>query len=189
MAEAQVTVDGQRLALPHPYFVIATQNPVEQAGTYPLPEAQMDRFGIRIGLGYVSAEEELRLLDYTPEHHPLEQLSACATVSDLLAARQAAALITVAPALRQYIVALVQATRNHAAVQMGASPRASIALLQLSRALELFDGESFVTPDVIQEIATDVLAHRLTLDPQARYGGTSAAGVVREILDHLPVPV
>jgi len=189
MAEAQVTVDGQRLALPHPYFVIATQNPVEQAGTYPLPQAQMDRFGIRIGLGYVSAEEELRLLDYTPEHHPLEQLSACATVADLLAARQAAALITVAPALRQYIVALVQATRRHPAVQMGASPRASIALLQLSRALALFDGEAFVTPDAIQEIATDVLAHRLALDPQARYGGTSAAGVVREILDHLPVPV
>ncbi|MFZ4626124.1 MAG: AAA family ATPase [Rhodoferax sp.] len=189
MAEAQVTVDGQRLALPHPYFVIATQNPVEQAGTYPLPQAQMDRFGIRIGLGYVSAEEELRLLDYTPEHHPLEQLSACATVADLLAARQAAALITVAPALRQYIVALVQATRSHAAVQMGASPRASIALLQLSRALALFDGEAFVTPDAIQEIASDVLAHRLALDPQARYGGTSAAGVVREILDHLPVPV
>ncbi len=189
MAEAQVTVDGQRLALPHPYFVIATQNPVEQAGTYPLPEAQMDRFGIRIGLGYVSAEEELRLLDYTPEHHPLEQLSASVTVADLLAARQAAALITVAPALRQYIVALVQATRRHPAVQMGASPRASIALLQLSRALALFDGEAFVTPDAIQEIATDVLAHRLALDPQARYGGTSAAGVVREILDHLPVPV
>lgn len=189
MAEAQVTVDGQRRALPHPYFVIATQNPVEQAGTYPLPEAQMDRFGIRIGLGYVSAEEEVRLLDYRAEHHPLDDLSPCASVADLLAAREAAAQITVAPALRDYMVALVQATRQHPAVHMGASPRASIALFQLARSLALFDGETFVTPDLVQEIAADVLAHRLTLDPQARYAGTTGADVVRGILAQVAVPV
>jgi MoxR-like ATPase len=189
MAEAQVTVDGRKRMLPQPYFVIATQNPVEQAGTYPLPEAQLDRFGIRLGLGYVSAEEEERLLDYTAARHPLDQLVPCATVGDLLAAREAAAGITVAPLLRRYIVALVQATRTHPAVQMGASPRASIALFQLARALALFDGVSFVTPDSIQEIATDVLAHRLALDPQARYSGTTSAEVVREILAQIPVPV
>jgi len=189
MAEAQVTVDGQRRVLPQPYFVIATQNPVEQAGTYPLPEAQLDRFGIRLGLGYVGAEEEARLLDYTAARHPLDQLTPCATVADLLAARDAAADITVAPALRQYIVALVQATRTHPAVHMGASPRASIALFQLARTLALFDGEPFVTPDAIQEIAADVLAHRLALDPQARYSGTTGAEVVRDILARIPVPV
>lgn len=189
MAEVQVTVDGKMRALPQPYFVIATQNPVEQAGTYPLPEAQLDRFGIRLGLGYVGAAEEERLLDYTAEHHPLDQLKACVTVADLLAARAAAANITVAPALRHYIIALVQATRSHPAVQMGASPRASIAIFQLARTLALFDGESFVTPDVIQEIATDVLAHRLALDPQARYSGTTGAEVVRDILAQNPVPV
>ncbi len=189
MAEAQVTVDGQRRVLPQPYFVIATQNPVEQAGTYPLPEAQMDRFGIRLGLGYVGAEEEERLLDYTAARHPLDQLAPCASVADLLAARDAAAEINVAPVLRRYIVALVHATRAHPAVQMGASPRASIALFQLARALALFDGASFVTPDAIQEIAADVLAHRLALDPQARYAGTTGAEVVREILARIPVPV
>ncbi|MBK7765853.1 MAG: MoxR family ATPase [Sulfuritalea sp.] len=189
MAEAQVTVDGQRRVLPQPYFVIATQNPVEQAGTYPLPEAQMDRFGIRLGLGYVDAESEERLLDYTAAHHPLDRLEPCASIADLLAARQAAEAVTVAPALRRYIVALVNATRRHPSVQMGASPRASIALFQLARVLAQFDGETYVTPDLIQEIAPDVLAHRLALDPQARYSGVQGAEVIREILRQVPVPV
>lgn len=189
MAESQVTVDGQRRLLPHPYFVIATQNPVEQAGTYPLPEAQMDRFGIRLALGYISPEEEVRLLDYRSEHHPLDALTPCATLADLQATREAAAAVTVAPALREYIVALVQSTRRRADVVMGASPRAAIALFQLSRALALFDGESYVTPDLIQEIAPDVLAHRIALDPQARYAGARSTDVVREILAQVPVPV
>ena len=189
MAEAQVTSDGQRRVLPQPYFVIATQNPVEQAGTYPLPEAQLDRFGIRLGLGYVSAEEEVRLLDYSAAHHPLDQLTPCVSVNDLLAAREAAASITVSPSIRKYVVELVQATRSHPAVLMGASPRASIALFQLARSLALFDGESFVTPDLIQEIAPDVLAHRLALDPQARYSGKTGLEVVRDILSRIAVPV
>ncbi|MDK2124832.1 AAA family ATPase [Parachitinimonas caeni] len=189
MAEAQVTVDGQRRALPEPYFVIATQNPVEQAGTYPLPEAQMDRFGIRLSLGYVSHAEEVKLLDYRATHHPLDELAACVSIADLLAAREAAARITVAPALREYIVTLVQSTRQQPDVHMGASPRASIAMFQLARSLALFDGESFVTPDLIQSIAPDVLAHRLALDPQARYAGRTAQDVVRDILQRVPVPV
>jgi MoxR-like ATPase len=189
MAEAQVTVDGHCRLLPPPYFVIATQNPVEQAGTYPLPEAQMDRFGIRLALGYIDANAEERLLDYATAQHPLERIEPCATVADLLAARAAAAAVTVAPAVRRYIVDLVQSTRHHPAVQMGASPRASIALFQLARTLALFDGNNFVSPDLIQEIAPAVLAHRLALDPQARYGGTTGADVVREILATVPVPV
>jgi len=189
MAEAQVTVDGERKALPQPYLVIATQNPIDQAGTYPLPEAQMDRFGVRLGLGYVSAQDEMRLLDYSLAHHPLAQLRACANVADLLAAREAAAKVQVAQPLREYIVALVQATRKHPGVHVGASPRASIALFQLARALAFFDDSDFVTPDGIQDIACDVLAHRLTLDPQARYGGTTGADVVDAILAQVPVPV
>ena len=189
MAEAQVTVDGVRKALPQPYLVIATQNPIDQAGTYPLPEAQMDRFGVRLGLGYVSAQEEVRLLDYSLAHHPLSGLRACATVTDLLVAREACAKVRVTQGLRQYIVALVQATRNHASVHVGASPRASIALFQLARALAFIDGNDFVTPDGIQEIACDVLAHRITLHPQARYAGTTGADVVRSILAQTPVPL
>lgn len=189
MAEAQVTVDGQRRALPDPYFVIATQNPIESHGTYPLPEAQMDRFGIRLGLGYVSAEEEVLVLDYAAAAHPVDHVTPCVSLDDLLAARQAASAITVVPALRQYVVALVRATRQRADVQMGASPRASITLFQLARVLALFDGLEFVTPDHIQEIAIDVLAHRLALDPQVRYGGGSAQDVVRDILRTVPVPV
>lgn len=189
MAEAQVTVDGVRRPLPDPYFVIATQNPLESHGTYPLPEAQLDRFGIRLALGYISAEEESQILDYAQTTHPLERLQACATLDDLIAARAAAARITVAPALQQYIVALVRATRERQDVLMGASPRASITLFQLARGLALFDGETFVTPDHIQEIAVDVLAHRLALEPQARYGGITGEDVVRDILKTIPVPV
>jgi len=189
MAEAQVTVDGQCRPLPQPYFVIATQNPVEQAGTYPLPEAQMDRFGIRLALGYVSADEEVRLLDYSASHHPLDDLKPCATVADLLAAREAATRIELAPVLRRYIVDIVQATRSRAEVQMGASPRASIAIAQLARALALFDGETFVTPDIIKEIAPAVLAHRLAIDTQARYSGASGLEIIRDVLDHVPVPI
>ena len=188
MAEAQVTVDGQCRLLPQPYFVIATQNPVKQAGTYPLPEAQMDRFGIRLALGYVDAAEEARLLDYTAVHHPLSSITPCATIADLLAARQAAAEIPLAPALRHYIVDLVQATRTRPEVHMGASPRASIAIAQLARALALFDGEAFVTPDLIQEIAPAVLAHRLAIDAQSRYSGIGGADVVRYVLEQTPLP-
>jgi MoxR-like ATPase len=189
MAEAQVTVDGKRLSQPDPYFVIATQNAVESHGTYPLPEAQMDRFGIRVSLGYVSADDEVRVLDYAAAAHPVDGITACASLADLVAARHAASQIAFAPALRQYVVALVRATRERADVQMGASPRASITLFQLARALALFDGDEFVTPDHIQEVAVQVLAHRLALDPQARYGGTSAQEVVREIVKTVPVPV
>jgi len=189
MAEMQVTVDGQRRLLPDPYFVIATQNPVESHGTYPLPEAQLDRFGLRLSLGYVPADEEVRMLDYSPSGHPVDALTPCATLDDLRAARVAASRIAVADALRQYIVALVAGTRARAEIRMGASPRASITIFQLTRALALVDGLDYVTPDHIQSIAVDVLAHRLALDPQAHYAGATAAEFVREIVAGIPVPL
>jgi MoxR-like ATPase len=189
MAEMQVTVDGRRRVLPDPYFVIATQNPVESHGTYPLPEAQLDRFGLRISLGYVPAEEEARMLDYSPSDHPVDGLSPCATLDDLRVARAAASRVVVANALRQYIVALVAGTRQRAEIRMGASPRGSITIFQLARALALVDGLDYVTPDHVQSIAVEVLAHRLALDPQAHYSGATSAELVREIAAATPVPV
>ncbi|MCZ7564920.1 MAG: MoxR family ATPase [Burkholderiales bacterium] len=189
MAESQVTVDGRRRPLPDPYFVIATQNPVESHGTYPLPEAQLDRFGMRLSLGYVSAEEEARMLDYSAAEHPVDRLEPCASLDDLRAARAAAARIPVASAVRDYVVALAAGTRRRAEIRMGASPRASITLFQLARALALVDGIDYVTPDHVQAIAVDVLAHRLALDPQARYAGATAAELVRAIVAAVPVPV
>jgi len=189
MAEMQVTVDGLRRALPDPYFVIATQNPVESHGTYPLPEAQLDRFGVRLSLGYVSAEEEARMLGYSPSEHPVDALTPCATLDDLRAARAAASRVSVTDALRQYIVALVAGTRRRPEIRMGASPRGSITIFQLARALALVDGLDYVTPDHVQSIAVDVLAHRLALDPQAHYSGATAAELVREIVAAIPVPV
>jgi MoxR-like ATPase len=189
MAESQVTIDGLRRPLPDPYFVIATQNPVESHGTYPLPEAQLDRFGLRLSLGYVSAEEEARMLDYSAAEHPVDRLAPCASLDDLRAARAAAGRIAVTDAVRRYVVALVAATRTRAEIRMGASPRASITLFQLARALALVDGHEYVTPDHVQAIATDVLAHRLALDPQAHYAGATAAELVRQIVATVPVPV
>jgi len=189
MAEMQVTVDGVRRTLPDPYFVIATQNPVESHGTYPLPEAQLDRFGVRLSLGYVSAEEEARMLGYSPSEHPVDALTPCATLDDLRAARAAASRVSVTDALRQYIVALVAGTRRRPEIRMGASPRGSITIFQLARALALVDGLDYVTPDHVQSIAVDVLAHRLALDPQAHYSGATAAELVREIVAAIPVPV
>jgi len=189
MAEMQVTVDGARRALPDPYFVIATQNPVESHGTYPLPEAQLDRFGLRLSLGYVSAEEEVRMLAYAPSEHPVDSLTPCATLDDLRAARTAASRVAVTDGLRQYIVALVAGTRRRAEIRMGASPRASITIFQLARALALVDGQDYVTPDHVQSIAVEVLAHRLALDPQAHYSGATASELVREIAAATPVPV
>ncbi|CAK0772953.1 MoxR-like ATPase [Gammaproteobacteria bacterium] len=189
MAESQVTVDGQKRTLPDPYFVIATQNPIESHGTYPLPEAQLDRFGLRLSLGYVASEDEIRMLEYSTAQHPVDHLAPCATLDDLRAARRATKKVEVDETLRSYIVALTAATRNCAEIRMGASPRASITLFQLARALALIDGRDFVTPDDVQSIAIDVLAHRLVIDPQAHYSGTTANELVRQIVATVPVPV
>ncbi|CAK0778714.1 MoxR-like ATPase [Gammaproteobacteria bacterium] len=189
MAESQVTIDGLRRALPDPYFVIATQNPVESHGTYPLPEAQLDRFGLRLSLGYVALEDEIRMLEYSTAEHPVDRLTPCATLDDLRAARSAAAEVGVAESVRGYIVALTAATRHRAEIRMGASPRASITLFQLARTLALIDGRDFVTPDDVQSIAVDVLAHRLVIDPQAHYSGTTASELVCRIIADVPVPV
>jgi MoxR-like ATPase len=188
MAEHQVSVDGTRHRLAEPFFVIATQNPVELHGTYPLPEAQMDRFAIRLSLGYVSAEDEVEILSAQNRTHPLDTLTSCASVGEVLEARRSLAAVRVSEEIKRYIVDLAAATRRAPAVRLGASPRASLAVVKLAQALAHFDGMEFVTPDHVQEIAVEAIAHRLVLDPQRRFAGDTAQQVVEEILRTTPVP-
>jgi MoxR-like ATPase len=188
MAEGQASVDGELRPLSELFFVMATQNPIETHGTYPLPEAQMDRFALKFRLGYVSPELEAAILADQAEVLPLSRLAPCADRADLLALKAAARRVRMSDELRHYCVDLVAATRCAPGVLLGASPRASLALMTVSRALALFDGLGFVTPDHVREIAIDVVAHRLMLDPQARFAGNDAREVVEEILRALPVP-
>ncbi len=188
MAEGQVSVEGSRRVLAAPFFVIATQNPVEFRGTYPLPEAQMDRFAMQLRLGYVRPEDEVAILSAQEERHPVDAVTACASLEDVLELQRAVRAIRVAEALKRYMVDLVAATRTAAGVQLGASPRASLTLMRTAQALALADGDAFVTPEQVQELAVPVIAHRLVLDPQARFAGASAVQVVEDIVKALPVP-
>ena len=188
MGEGQVSVDGTRRDLADLFFVIATQNPVEFRGTYPLPEAQMDRFAMQFTLGYVESAEEVAILTAQEHNHPLDDLEPCATLADVLTLKEAVRQVRMSDELKRYTVDLVSGTRGAAGVQLGASPRASIALMKAAQALALFAGLEFVTPDQIQELAVPVIAHRLVMEPQARFAGQTARGVVEEILRKTKVP-
>src|SRR5881394_3802440 len=188
MGEGQVSVEGKRRRLPELFFVIATQNPVEFRGTYPLPEAQMDRFALQFTLGYVTPEHEVAILSAQADRHPLESLAPCLTTVEVLTLKAAVRQVRISEELKRYVVDLTNATRRMAGVQLGASPRASLALMKAAQALALFDGLDFVTPDQIQEMAVPVIAHRLALEPQAKFSGVCAAGVVAEVLKKMPVP-
>lgn len=189
MAESQVSVEGERFALDDLFFVIATQNPVEFHGTYPLPEAQMDRFAMRFELGYVSREDELEILNSQMDHHPLETLMPCIGIEDVRTIRKACSKVLIADELKRYIVALVSATRTHPGVAMGASPRAGIMLMKCAQALALINEYEFVTPDLIQDLAEPVIAHRLALDTDAEFAGGNSGQIVHEILGTVDVPV
>ena len=188
MGEGQVSVEGERRNLSDLFFVIATENPVEFRGTYPLPEAQMDRFAMQFTLGYVSAAEEVAILTAQEHSHPLDQLQAVATLADVIALKRAVENVRVSDELKRYAVDLVAATRTVAGVQLGASPRASIALMKTAQALALFDGSDFVAPEHIQLLAVPVIAHRVVMEPQARFSGLTARSVVGDILKKLRVP-
>ena len=188
MGEDQVSVDGERRNLAGLFFVIATENPVEFRGTYPLPEAQMDRFAMQFALGYVQPTEEVAILTAQQRNHPLEELQPCATLAEVLALKQAVQEIRISEELKRYTVELVGATREAPGVQLGASPRASIALMKAAQAFALFDGLDFVTPEQIRELAVPVIAHRLVMEPQARFSGRTAASVVDDIVKKLKVP-
>jgi MoxR-like ATPase len=188
MAEGQVTAEGVRRALPDPFFVVATQNPIESAGTYPLPEAQLDRFALRFGLGYVTPDQEVEMLSAQGLSHPIANLAPVATLEELLLARRAAAEVRISEAVRRYIVGIVGATRKRGPIRLGASPRASLALQRLSQALALIDGEDFVTPDHVREIAVPALAHRITLDSHSQFSGLSSSDAVQQTLRDVALP-
>jgi len=188
MAEGRVTVDGNTYELEKPFLVIATQNPVDHEGTFPLPEAQLDRFLIRLSLGYPSREDELAMLDRLQRRHPIESLSAVVTAADVLECQQAIREVYVDEKVRHYILEIVRITREHLDVALGASPRASLALFRTSQALAAVRGHNFVMPDDVKRMAAPVLTHRLILKPESRLRRMTAAKVVEEILAAVPVP-
>ena len=187
MGEGQVTVEGVTYVL-EDFFVIATQNPVEFRGTYPLPEAQMDRFAMRLSLGYLEAEQEVEVLSAQALGHPLIHLSACASLTDLRNLREATRHTRIGDEIKRYIVDLARATRSAPSIELGAGPRASIALMKAAQALALIDGEEYVRPEHVRELAVPVLAHRLALDTEARYSGSTTESAVRTVLQAVPVP-
>lgn len=189
MGESQVSVDGRQRNLSELFFVIATENPVEFRGTYPLPEAQMDRFAMQFSLGYVPPAEEVSILAAQQHRHPLDNLKACVSLANVLVLKHAVEDVRISNELKRYAVDIVGATRTAVGVRLGASARASIALMKSAQALALFDGFDFVAPEQIQELAVPVIAHRLVMEPQARFSGMTASAVVSEILKKLPVPV
>lgn len=186
MAENQVTVDGVTHPLDALFFVIATQNPVEFRGTYPLPEAQMDRFAMQLTLGYLDPEEEVALLKERSRSRTIAQEKV--SVEEVLVLRAAAAEVPVSHEIQRYIVDLVRATRGYAGVALGGSPRASLMMMKAAQALALIDNTGFVMPEQVQELAIPMIGHRLTLAPQVRFSGTSPALVVEDILKSTPVP-
>jgi MoxR-like ATPase len=188
MAEGQVSVEGRTHAMDELFFVIATQNPVEFRGTYPLPEAQMDRFAMCIALGYVDAEVEAEVLAAQDLGHPLGSLRPVASHEEVLALKERVRHVRLAAELRRYVVEIVRRTRTLPAILLGCGPRASIALSGAAKALALFEGEEFVRPEHLHELAVPVLAHRMVLDPQAKFAGSTAAALVAGILREVPVP-
>ena len=188
MAEGQVSVEGRTHAMDPMFFVVATQNPVEFRGTYPLPEAQMDRFALCLALGYVDADTEVAVLTAQDLGHPLEKLGPVASREQVLELKAAVRRVRIAEELKHYVVELVRRTRAVPQVLLGCGPRASIALTHTAKALALFDGEEFVRPEHVQELAVATLAHRMVLDPQARFAGVSAASLVGDLLREVKVP-
>ncbi len=188
MGERQVTVEGHTYPLSELFFVIATQNPVEFRGTYPLPEAQMYRFAVRLSLGYVAPEAEVEILSAQEVQHPLERISACLSVEEALSLKHQVSGVRVSAELKRYAVDLVRATREAPSVLLGAGPRASLSLTRIAQALALVDGVDFVRPEHLREMAVAVLAHRLVLAPEAKFGGVVAQAIVAGILDRIPVP-
>jgi MoxR-like ATPase len=188
MSESQVTVDGKRRELPRPFFVVATQNPAEYHGTYPLPEAQLDRFAVRISLGYPDAASEIQVLFSQQDHHPFEDLKPVVTCQQVIAMQERVKRIRVEAAIADYIVRLVGSTRGDPRLRLGVSPRGSLMLYRTAQARALLDGRDFVTPDDVKAMAPSVLAHRIVLDTKAKYGGQRTDQVIEEVLNKTAVP-
>ncbi len=188
MEERQVTVDGVTRPLPKPFMVLATQNPIEYEGTFPLPEAQLDRFLMRIRLGYPAQNDEIEILERQQLRHPIEELEAVAQVEELLEAIEAVKRVFLAASLKRYIVELIDQTRQHSDIYLGASPRGSLGLARTAQARAALHGRDYVLPDDIKAMAIPVLAHRVIVAPAARLRDLSAERILNEILESLPVP-
>ena len=188
MEELQVSVDGVTRQLERPFIVMATQNPIEYEGTFPLPEAQLDRFLMRISLGYPSFSEELSVIEQQEQTHPIDGLQAVASPEDVIGLQNAAKNVYVDSTVREYIVTLIKATRDHEDVSLGASPRASLGLFRASRGLAIMRDRDYVIPDDVKELAHAVLCHRLILSPSARMRGLQTAQVVDGLLESVAVP-
>ncbi len=189
MAERRTTVDGQTYELERPFLVIATQNPVDHEGTFPLPEAQLDRFLVRLSLGYPAAEEESKMLDRMKKAHPIDSLKPVVSAEDVIACQQAVREMHVDPKVRDYIVALVRASREHPDVSLGGSPRASMALYRAAQAVAAIRGQQYVLPDDVKRMVPPVLMHRLIVRPESRLRRVNAAAIVAELLNEVAVPV
>ena len=187
--EGAVTVDGRRHPLPDPLFVVATQNPLEYHGTYPLPEGQLDRFAIAMGLGYVPPHVERDMIKAQLLSHPIEDLEPVLSTADVAGIRRVVRATHVSDAVLEYALSLVNATRSHPDVELGASPRASISLIRCAQARALVDGREFVVPDDVKSLAVPALAHRVMAAPGLRFDPSSKDDVVRQIVDQTPVPV
>ncbi len=188
MAESQVTVDGNTHQLPDPFMVVATQNPIEQEGTYPLPESQLDRFQMKVSVGYPTREDELAILHTHESENVIKKLQPVASVQDILKMSQMISAVQIAPALRSYIVLLAEATRNHPAIQLGMSPRGTLSLQKVARAKAASRGRTFVTDDDIKSSAVAVMGHRILLRPEAGLQSTSTESVIVSILQSVPIP-
>jgi MoxR-like ATPase len=188
MAENQVTVDGTTHPLPNPFMVLATQNPIEQEGTYPLPESQLDRFLMRISVGYPDRDNELAILHAHESDGLIDRLQPVANIDDVTAMTTMVTMVHIDPELRAYLIDLAEATRRHPAVSLGMSPRATLSLQRVSRARAAAQGRTFVTDDDIKGVATEVISHRLLLRPEAQLQGTTAEAVIGDILQAIPVP-
>ena len=188
MEELQVSVDGVTRYLERPFVVMATQNPIEYEGTFPLPEAQLDRFLMRISLGYPSFAEEISVIEQQEQTHPIDHLEAVATPEDVISLQDAAKQVYVDITVREYIVSLMEATRNHEDIYLGASPRASLGMFRAVRAMALLQDRDYVIPDDVKGLAYAVLAHRLILAPSARMRGQQTRQIVDGLLESVPVP-
>lgn len=188
MEERQVTIEGTTHLLPSPFMVMATQNPVEYEGTFPLPEAQLDRFVLLVRMGYPTAEQELAIIEGQQISHPIESLNAVTNAEEILKLQKTVAQVFVDPLIKQYIVTLVEATREHTDISLGASPRGSLALFRGSQASALIRGREFVLPDDVKQLAVPMLSHRIIISPASRMHGTRSSEIISDLINKIPVP-
>lgn len=189
MEEMSVTVDGKTLPLKQPFFVMATQNPIEYEGTYPLPEAQLDRFILKLKMGYPTFEEELQMLEKTSFNHPIEDITAVISQEELIQLQNTVKEVYIAQNIQRYIIDLVTHTRNHSLIYLGVSPRGAIALMKTAKAYAYIQGRDYVLPDDVKYLAPFVLAHRIILTSQANYDGVTNEHVISSIVSQIPIPI